>query len=60
MQKYVKRQLSFSAQEIKEALVDLLQQKVKPYPVPSAPEVKFEMTPTGATLTWAEDYEENF
>lgn len=60
MQKYVQRRLSFSAQEIKEALIQILSEKDKPYPAPSALDVHFDMTATGVTLTWAEDYEENF
>ena len=59
MQKYIQRQLGFSAQEIKEVLIARLQERDKPYPAPAASDVKFDLTATGATLTWAEDYEEN-
>ena len=60
MQKYINRRLSFSAAEIKEALIQRLSDRDIPYPTPSAQEVKFELTATGALLAWTEDTEQNF
>jgi hypothetical protein len=60
VQKYVQRQLSFSAVEIKEALIQRLSDRDRPYPAPSATDVKFTLSSTGAALAWSEDCEENF
>lgn len=57
MQRYIKRRLDFSGYEIKDAIVRVLQERDYPYPAPSALDVKFTLTATGATLEWAEDCE---
>lgn len=59
MQKYINRRLSFSAAEIKEALVARLADRDRPYPLPSAQDVKFTLSTDGASLQWSEDCEEN-
>lgn len=53
----LKRNQSFSAYEIEEALIEWLSKKDIPAPSASALDRKFTLSSTGAELSWTEDFE---
>jgi hypothetical protein len=55
MQKYIKRRLTFTRDEVRDALIWRLGDQDHPYPMPNATEVKFDLGEDGAVLQWAEE-----
>jgi hypothetical protein len=54
MRMHISRRIEFSPDDIKEMIVERLEQQDRPYPRDSAVTITFKLTEDGAELSWQE------